>query len=472
MSLTRQVAHNTIIQMAGKIISTLLGVVSLALLARYLGVEKFGWYTTTLTFLQFVGILTDFGLITVTAQMLGEENGLEKPKLLRNLLGFRLTTSLFFFLIAPFIALILPYRLEIHQAIWISTVSFIGIGLNQVLTGYFQYRLKMHVQSVAEILSRVALLGCMGLALLWQTSFVVTVGLLVIPNIIFTLFLIYGAQKEISLRPGFDFHMWKIIIHKMWPIALSIIFNVIYLKGDILILSLYRSQTEVGLYGSAYRVVDILSQIAMMFMGLLLPLLASVYMSKKENFARRYQKAFDGLIVLSFPLIAGTALLSTPLIRLIAGEDFTPAGKPLSILALAVLGVYIGSFFGHVAVAMNEQKRIMWIYFVSAVLTLLGYFLFIPTYGMHGAAWMSVFSELFVALVLALVVHPVSKVKLQFSVFFKVCFATLCMTLTLLLISFLPVLLLVGIGAAVYAGVLYITGALSKETLQQVFSIK
>ena len=473
MSLTRQVAHNTIIQMVGKIASTLIGVIALGMLARYLGVEKMGWYTTSVGFLQFIGILTDFGLIPVTAQMLGEENGLDKKKLLNNLFGFRLTSSLIFFAFAPFIALLFPYPPEIHQAIWLSAIGFVGIGLNQIFTGYFQYKLKMHIQAFGELLSRIILIACMLIVVLSQTSFLQTIALLVVPNIAFTLFLFLGARTQTPIRPSFDFKIWKIICIKMWPIAISILFNVIYLKGDLVILSYYRSQTEIGLYGSAYRVVDILSQTAMLFMGLILPLLAASWSNKKfDEMQNRSQKAFEGLMMLTLPAVAGVMVLAPRIMTLINGKEFILAGAPLRVLAFAILGVFIGSFFGHMAVAINAQKKTIWIYLSSAVLTLLGYFICIPRFGMMGAAWMSVFSEMYVGLMLMLVIYPLSKVKLDFLPLFKSIFAAGVMVGVLLSLHTLPTVLLILIGGTVYGTILFVTGGISKEIVKVIISKK
>lgn len=473
MSLTRQVAHNTIIQMIGKIVSTLIGVIALGMLARYLGVEKMGWYTTSVGFLQFIGILTDFGLIPVTAQMLGEENGIEKKKLLNNLFGFRLTSSLIFFALAPFIALLFPYPPEIHQAIWLSAIGFVGIGLNQIFTGYFQYKLKMHIQAFGELLSRVILIACMLIVVVFNTSFLETIALLVLPNIAFTLFLFLGARTQTPIRPSFDFKIWKTICIKMWPIAISILFNVIYLKGDLVILSYFRSQTEIGLYGSAYRVVDILSQTAMLFMGLILPLLAASWSSHKhEEFQNRAQKAFEGIIMLSIPTVTGTLLLAPRIMTLINGQDFFAAGVPLQILSLAIFGVFIGSFFGHLSVAINAQKKTIWVYLTCAILTFFGYFIFIPLYGMNGAAWMSVFSELYIALVLGFVVYPLSKLRLHLAPLFKSIFAAAIMALVLLFLYTLPIIVLILLGSLVYGGVLYLVGGISKDTLKIILAKK
>ena len=59
MSYTRKIAHNTIIQMIGKGVSTVIGVVVIGMLTRYLGEGGFGQYTTIMAFLQLFGVLVD-----------------------------------------------------------------------------------------------------------------------------------------------------------------------------------------------------------------------------------------------------------------------------------------------------------------------------------------------------------------------------------------------------------------------------
>ena len=95
MSLSAKIAHNTLIQVVGKVISTLLGLFSLALITRYLGPNGFGEYTTITTFLTFFAVLADFGLTLVTTQMISHKSEDEK-KLLNNLFGFFIRLYLFF----------------------------------------------------------------------------------------------------------------------------------------------------------------------------------------------------------------------------------------------------------------------------------------------------------------------------------------------------------------------------------------
>lgn len=468
MSIIRKIAHNTIIQIAGKIISTFLGLIAIGMLTRYLGTEQFGWYITAVTFLQFVGILIDFGLIPVTAQMMSEPE-FDKKQLFKNLLGFRFVSAITFLGIAPLIALSFPYPQEVKIAIAFSTISFLCVAMNQVFVGFYQAKLKMHIQVLGEILGRIALVAGLWVFIQKDSSFLSIMGVVVFSSVVYTLVLWLKANRESPAVLSFEWNIWKAIMTKMWPIAVAIIFNVIYLKGDILLLSVFKTQTEVGIYGAAYRVIDILAQTAMMLMGVMLPLLGYAWSrNMRQDFVHRYQLSFDSMMMLALPMTIGVILLADDIMRLVAGAEFTISGKPLQILAIAVFGVYVGAVFGHTAVAINKQKQVMWIYISDAIITLVGYLIFIPKYGMYGAAWMTVFSEIYAGLMLFFTVRHYIKIKLQVKTLGKILFASTAMGLSIYVLQELHVLILTAIGILVYGLVLFVIKAVSKETIREI----
>ena len=112
MSLAKKVAHNTIIQIAGKAVSTVLGLLALAFITRYLGRTGFGEYTTVLTFLTFFAVIADFGLTLVTVQMISVR-GADENKILNNIFGLRLASIIIVLLLAPLTVSLFPYSAAI-----------------------------------------------------------------------------------------------------------------------------------------------------------------------------------------------------------------------------------------------------------------------------------------------------------------------------------------------------------------------
>lgn len=472
MTTTRNIAHNTAYQLTGKVLSTLLGVLALGMMTRYLGTEKFGWYITTISFLQFIGILIDFGLIPVTAQMMSEPEH-NKTKLFQNLLGFRFVTAIIFLGIAPFIALLFPYPPEVKIAIAISTISFLAVSMNQIFVGFYQTKMKMHIQAIGENIGRIIMIVGLWLLFRQQASFLPIMWMVILNSVVYMIFMWSMATKYDRPKLAFDWQIWKKIMIKMWPIAISIIFNVVYLKGDTLLLSIFRSQTEVGLYGAAYRVIDILSQMAMMIMGIMLPLLAYHWSRNlKKEFKKYYQQSFDVIMLLALPMTLGIIMTAKQIMEIVGGKEFISSGRPLQILAIAVFGVYLGAIFGHTIVGINRQKQTIWIYLSSALITLIGYLIFIPKFGMYGAAWMTVFSEVYVGLMLFLAVKHYTQEKLALKTFIKIIFSTLAMTLVLFYTKNHHLLIQIVSAIIIYTTMILITKAISRETIKEIFSIK
>ena len=96
MSLSRKIAKNAAIQYTSKIIGTILGLFTIALLTRYLGAAGFGEYTVAASYLQFTGTLVDFGF-TITAVRMLAEAGADRKKIFGNIVTLRLISALFVF---------------------------------------------------------------------------------------------------------------------------------------------------------------------------------------------------------------------------------------------------------------------------------------------------------------------------------------------------------------------------------------
>lgn len=472
MSTTRKIAHNTAAQVVGKIISTIIGLAVIGMMSHYLPKEQFGWYITVMAFLQFVGILIDFGLTPVTAQMMSEPAH-DKNELFKNLLGFRCFSAIFFLGLSPLVALLLPYPTEVKIAISFTSLAFVAIAINQVLIGLYQTKLKMHIVSIGEVVGRVILLVGIWLVIKYGYGFLPVMGVVTVASLAYTAVLWYRGRKEISVGLAYNKKIYKAIMTKMWPIAISIIFNVVYLKGDLVLLSVMVPQTDVAAYGAAYRVLDVMTQSAMMLMGILLPLLAFAWSrNDKVNFKKYYQQSFDVMMLFAIPMTVGTVVISEKIMIFIFGDQFSGSGHILAILAIAVFGVYLGAIFGHTAVAINKQKQTMWIYISNALITLTGYLVFIPIFGLLGAAWMSVFSELYAGIFLFLTVRHFSHQKLNFKTFNKIILASAIMGVSLLYSSHLHVLILVLIAVTIYSLLILTFGVVSKQTISEILSLK
>ena len=427
MNLSSKIAYNTIVQMAGKVISTILGLIALAIMARYLGQTGFGSYTTVITFVSFFAIIADLGLTLVTVQMISRP-GVDEARALNNLFGLRLISILLFLSLAPLIVIFVPYTKDIKIGVVIAVLSFLFPALNQILIGLFQKKLRMDKAVIAETASRIALVIGIYLAIKLQSGLNGILWASVISAALNFIVSYLLAAKYHFLKPAFDFSLWQEIISKSWPLAITTILNLLYLKTDTLILSLEKSQAEVGLYGAAYRIIDVLTTLPYMFAGIILPILTvSWFEHKKDYFASVLQKSFDLMAIFSLPIIAGTLVLAKPLIVLVAGNDFAPSSPILKIIIFALAAIFLGCMFAHAIIAIGKQRKMISSYIFVGISSIILYLIFIPPFSYYGAAAVTIYSEVAIAFLSAYVVWKYTKFIPNFKIVGKTIIASIIM---------------------------------------------
>lgn len=476
MKTSTKIAYNTFAQIISKFIATILGLITVSIITRYLGKEGFGQYTTILTFLSFFGIIADLGLTLVTVQMISRP-GANENKILNNLFSLRLVSALIFLSLAPIVVLAFPYEPVVKVGVAIATFSFLFTALNQILVGLFQKKLRMDKVSISEVIGRAILVLTVLLSVKFNYGLNGIIWATVISSAVSFFLHFLFAKKFVKIQIEFDFKVWKEILIKSWPLAITIFFNLLYLKTDILFLSLFKDQASVGIYGASYKVIDVLITIPFMFAGIILPLLTFSWESKNlDDFKRIMQKSFDFMAIIALPFLIGTQFVASRIMILIAGEDFSESGAVLKILSLAAAIIFLGTIFSHAVIALDKQKKIIGAYVFTSLSSVIAYLIFIPKYSYFGAAWITVYSELAIALFSFYYVWKFSKYIPNFKIAFKALIASAVMALAIytfpknIFNSNLYVIILIGWSVIVYFGSLYLLRGVSKKDIMNLLN--
>lgn len=448
---TKSLARNTAMQVTGKFLATFFGLLTVAILTRYMGAEGYGELTLAITFLSVFAVIVDFGLTLTTTQLISEHKA-DEQKLIGNLLAMRIITGVLFLALAPLIALLFPYSEGVKLAIAVGTFAYLFGSTAQMMIGIFQKRLVIGRFVIAELLNRSAVLAGAILAPLFGFGLVGIMMLFVIGNTLQLLSILTFAGRLVKLSFQFDLNTWRKIISRSWPIGASIFFNLIYLRGDVVFLSLYRSLDEVGIYGAAYKIVDVITAIPVMFMGLALPLLVKSWSSgHQKKFSEQLQEYFNFFAIVAWPIALGAIAVGPDLMAFISGEAFRQSGEVIMILGPASAMIFFGSLFGHTIVALNRQCIMTWGYLAVAVVTVAGYLIFIPRFGIWAAAWWTLISELLITLVTMAVVIRVSRFRPKWKIMSIAALAALVMYLSLLIVPSVHVLAQIALGAVIYS---------------------
>ncbi|EKE15628.1 MAG: heteropolysaccharide repeat-containing protein [uncultured bacterium] len=460
MAIARKIAYNVVFNASAKILSTVLALVGIGFITRYLGREGFGEYSIVLAFFAFFASIADLGIYTITARNISRE-GADEAKIVGNAMSLRILSSLVVFTLTPLIVYFLPYSINVKLGIIIAAASFLFSSTYSVLNGVFQKNIAMDKVAIVELLGKVLQVFIIILAVKKDLGFLFLVSSLLFYMVFNFVFVLIWARKYVSIRPRFDFSYWKEFLKESAPLGISAIVTFLYFKLDTILLSILKDSSQVGIYNAAYKVVENVTFFPAMIMGLVLPLMARSIFSDKKRFEYVSNETIKFFLVLITPLIIGTMFLSDEIIQLIAGPEFSESAGALRILVFALGFIFFGNFFNSILIAGNLQKKLMFALSFSAGFNILLNAFFIPMFSFIGAAITSVLTEfLVVALTFYLTKKHLGYVP-HINNFFKIIFSGFIMAVFLFFFAGINLIALVLISAIVYVLALWATQAIT-----------
>ena len=471
MSLVRQIAYNTFISVGARVIGVALSLVGIGFITRYLGKEGFGAYALVLAFISIFDILADFGLYSLMTREISRPDADEK-KIASNIFTLRVVVLLIFLSLAIISVWFFPYPLKIKIGVAIGVVASLFLSASQVLMGIFQKYLRTDKTALAEIVGRAVQLGLVILFVYLDLGFfLILIALSAGAVVIFILNFVF-SRKYIPVTFAFDFSYWKKIIKLAFPIAVSIVLTLIYFKIDSIFLSLKfinrfsaNPISDVGIYNIAYKILEGLIFFPAKLVGLIMPMLSKSAFSNQEEFKKIFQKIWDILIIFIIPLVTGLLILSSPIVTLIGGKEFSDSAPALQILSIAIGLIFLGNLLGNSIIALDKQKTGAWIYFAGMIFNIITNLIFIPRYRYLGAASTTVATEFLVTILMLVLIYKTIHYFPSLKIIFKALFAGLIMGGFIYYFQNWNLFILVGLGMVIYFAILYLIKGIKKEEI-------
>lgn len=472
MSVANKIFTNTLWQVSIRIVNVLIGVFSLALITRMLGTVGFGYYTTIFAFVQIFAILADLGLyMALLREISSAKDRASENKIVNNIFTIRLISSLLMLIIIPVAIQFFPYDRIVKMGVIFFMGTFFFQTLMSTLSAVFAKKLDMAKVALVDFFNKILYAGFLVYLFIYGFSLnVILFGSTVTMGIALVILLVF-LRKYARVSLAWDFAYWKIVWHRSWPLAITVVLNLLYFKADTLILSAYRLPEEVGLYGAPYRVLEVIATFPHIFMSLILPLFTAAWIAKKlTDLKDKLQYSFDFFAILSVAMMVGVWIVSTPLMIRLAGNDFAASGPILNVLIVATVGIFFGTLFTYMIVAIDAQKQMIKYFLIAAVVGLVGYFIFIPHYSYWGAAYMTLAVEWLIVAFSWRVIRKNVSLRLSLKVLFKSLLAgALAFGLAWLLKGHNIILVFV-LAALVYLLALTLLKTVSRAQLNNIFS--
>jgi O-antigen/teichoic acid export membrane protein len=213
-------------------------------------------------------------------------------------------------------------------------------------------------------------------------------------NFVLVIYYLNKNDVKFSIK-HFSLNDIKFILKISLPLGLTVIFNFLYDKIDVLLISVFKDFTEVAFYNVGY---GLYKGSTMAFSFLLVPgfsMVSSLSHSKedvKQFFNEHFRIILTICIIVSIFLLAGADLI----VNIFYTDKFQSSVIVLRILSFGIIAIGLNNLAGIVINSMGYFKVVMYITLYGLVLNFVLNIVFIPRYGMLAASVVTVITEHFV----------------------------------------------------------------------------
>ena len=361
------------------------------ILARNLGPEKFGILNYLLAFLFLFTSISSLGMNPVLTNMIIKKKNNNHNIFIINAYYFRFIFSLINYLI--FVLLI--YLIN-NDKIYFDYSLIIGIGIIlkscEVFFSYFEAKSLSKYIVISQLIGLISSFIFILYIIINDLDFIYIYYALILDSlIVFILINILYFLKSNNFIVKINLINIKNIILKSFPILISAISIILYMRIDQIMINAILDEYNLGIYSVSVRYIEIFHFIPKIIIISLLPILL---ISKKYNL--NLLKLNSIIFKLSLLIIVFVLISSDYLIPYIFGKLYIGSITSTKILSFSIIFVFYGVINEHWYVSKNLQKLYATNVFLGAIINIILNYFLINYFGIDGAAYSTLITYLLI----------------------------------------------------------------------------
>jgi O-antigen/teichoic acid export membrane protein len=390
-ALTRRMATNTGVQALGAVLGALIGLATFIAIARELGPTTYGDLLAATVILFIAVALSDAAFAGILREL--TQKPAEAERVLRASLPLRALVGVGILLVTLAVALAAPFTDDTKVALLIAAPGSLFTLFDLALLPAFQAQLRMQWPVIATLTGRALAMSLTFAVLAAGHGLEAVVLAATIGQAATFLIDLVAVSRIVSVRPVIDVGLWRSLVRGSFALGLSGALGLIWFRVDAVLLALLRNPREVGLYGAAYKFIELTETVASFASNSAFPTLSRLVDQADAQASRLVQRATDLLLAMAAPLTVLMLVYPEDLIRVTAGPEFVAAAGALQLLAPFVLFSFVGGLLWRTLVASRDDRLLLGLAVAMLVLNIALNIALIPPYGYTAAAVTTVVSQ-------------------------------------------------------------------------------
>jgi O-antigen/teichoic acid export membrane protein len=363
-------------------------------IARYLGPEQFGGLNYALAYVGILMAIISLGFndIVVRDLVLG---GHERRITLGTAFFLQIIAGIF----SIFLIYVSRYWLKPLNPIVDYMIIVLSVGLlfksSDVIRYWYESQLESKVVVWIENLLFI-LFALIKMYLIYTRAPVTLFAwVILLESIVVAIALLVLYSRNVE-----NIRVWRLrvdraksLLKDSWPIALSSIAIIIYMRVDQIMLGQMADEKSVGIFSAAMRLSEAWYFIPMIITTSAFPAILALRSPHDEAYQSRLQTLYDLLSFLSVTVAIITTIFSEYIIEIFYGPGFEGAGEILAIQIWAGIFVSLGIARGKWLVAENLQHLGFWYIGLAMIFNIACNYYLIPIMGAKGAAYSTLVAQ-------------------------------------------------------------------------------
>lgn len=372
--------------MADKVLRLFAGLFVGVYIARYLGPERFGLLSYAVSF---VGLFTAFatlGLDNIVVRNL-VQNIEDRDRLLGTAFILKLLGGILLFGAVAFAVRFTSSDSYTKLLIYIIAGGMIFESL-KVIDFYFQSQVLGRFSSIAGICAlclssilRIALAFFQASLVWFAVAQVFSIGILALMLLFF-----YFKQGSSLFKWHFDWNVGKELLRDSWPLILSGLVIMIYMRIDQIMIKEMLDSKAVGNYAAAVRLSEAWYFIPMVVASSFFPAIINAKKKSEKLYYARLQHLYDLLVWGALAIVPPMTFLSHSIVELLYGGQYSESGSVLMIHVWTGILVSSGIVSSKYLLSNNLTKTLFYRNFLGAITNIILNYILIHKYGISGAA--------------------------------------------------------------------------------------
>ncbi len=385
----RRYASNTLWLLAENVIRLITGVLIGVWVTRFLGPEKYGIISYAIAFVAIFSSIAKVGLDSIIVRELVNHEE-KKAELLGTAFWLKMIGGIITFTLIAIISYLTPHNGVNNLYILIISAGVL-LQSFEVIDFYYQSQVKSKYVSICKIIQTL-LSSVVKLYLIFIQADLVYFALTYLLDYVFLsilLYLTYMLQKHENFYKKFNFEIAKQLILESWPVIIVGIAITVQGKLDQVILGKMMGSIPLGYYALAIGLIEIISFIPMILNSSIAPAIINAKKRSSEEYGMRMQNYYSLMFILSVLVGLPLYFFGQKITILLYGNEFSPAGVLLSLMALRI-------FFANMGVARSQYILNEKLFKYNLINTILGAIVsivlniyLVPIYGPLGAIYAS-----------------------------------------------------------------------------------